>query len=265
MASEARRRGLGPLLARLSPSWSRCRVITALSFDPGKRLAGHATVRATHVDSRITMTWIGGGHAEPTPALLDSVIDEAARTGDELLTAVEEVREAFPGAHAGDLIATGKQEQRIFDHLERSPDIAPPDVVSIPVPPGTKIRCVARHPPQRIQATVWRKALTGTSGPSDEAIAIAVCGIVHGLAEAPLGKSEREHAIDAAGLAVYVLAQHLGLLTPLGRIPLPRHVEAALAEQLLKDKGTQKAKREAKKLKKAGLLPAAARRRARRA
>lgn len=168
------------------------------------------------------LTWIGGGHADPTTAHLDALVAATRAPGDTRIAfAVEEVKEAFRRRHPGDLIATAKQEQRVVDHFMRS---------------GT--------PVHRVEARAWRRVLTGIEGPSDEAIAIVVCGLVRGARTAPLAKSEREHAYDAAGLAVYTIAVALNLLTPLGTLVLPRHVEAELAVQLLKDKAAHRAKRE---------------------
>ncbi len=202
-------------------------MITATASDPGKYRHGHATVRATREVGSLVLTWIGGGHADPTSAHLDGLIALTLAPGDARISfAVEEVKEAFRRRHPGDLIATAKQEQRIVDHFQRSG--------------------VAVH---RAEARKWRWALTGSEGPSDEAIEIVVCGLVRGARTAPLARSEKEHAYDAAGLAVYAIAVELGLLTPLGRLVLPDGVAVALAVQLKKDKAAQRAKREAKKNK----------------
>ena len=200
-------------------------MITVTASDPGKYRHGHATVRATREAGTCVLTWIGGGHADPTTAHLNALVAATRTPGDARIAfAVEEVREAFRRRHPGDLIATAKQEQRIVDHFQRG---------------GAAVH--------RVEARTWRRALTGIEGPSDEAIAIVVCGLVRGARTAPLAKSEREHAYDAAGLAVYTIAVALNLLTPLGTLVLPQHVTAELAVQLLKDKAAHRAKREAKK------------------
>lgn len=220
-------------------------MITASASDPGKYRHGHATIRAERAEGRLVLTWIGGGHCEPEGAHLDALIASTRASGDRVLWAVEEVREAFRGKHAGDLIATAKQEQSIVDHL--------------------------RHrgfEPERVPAVEWRRALTGSDGPSDAAIAIVVCGLVRGAKNAPLGSAEREHAFDAAGLAVYAIVKHLGLLEvpalakigksgarAAGRLTLPPQVAHALAVQLQKDSEERRRKRKAKKTREAAGLP----------